>query len=732
MARSPHAAPALEGLKDLLAGKGPQDPAERIAALAALIEKLDHAYYVQAEQLIPDADYDRLFKELQALEAAHPALRSADSPTQRVARGLSDDFPSVDHAVPMLSLDNSYNAEDLAEWDRKVRALTGLEQPEYAVEPKFDGSSISLLYENDLLVRAATRGNGVQGEEITNNVKVLRSVPLRAPFSKLGIARAELRGEVVIAKEVFDAINARRAAEDLPTFQNPRNTAAGGLRMKDSSEVARRGMEAFIFHLGFAVSGEGTDLLDGSAKGLESHAAQLERLAEFGFQVPGRAARERHWLDRKLPDGPTAGTKPLPPMRVAKGIDKALAFVEAWELQRDAYPWEIDGMVLKVNDAAGQRRCGFTAHHPRWAIAFKFKAKQATTQLLDVEYQVGRTGAITPVAKLEPVALAGVTISSVSLHNADQIAEKDIRIGDTVVVERAGDVIPYIAGVVADARPEGTKELEFPTQCPSCSADLIREEGEVAWRCVNAECPAQTEERLIHFVAKSAMDIEGLGRDIVKRFVAEGFLQIVPDIFRLDQEAVSAHILALDGWGQKAVDNLRAGVAAARNQPLYRLLTGLGIRHVGATTAKALARVVDDIDQLAAMDAEALVELEDIGPVVAQSIVDFFARQGNQDMIRELKELGVNTQVLPEEKPQDGVFNGKTFLFTGSLERMTRAQAKEMVERLGGRNISGISAKLDVLVAGEKAGSKLKKAQEIGTIAIWTEDEFLARAEGEG
>ncbi len=703
-------------LHGLLAGGGPDAPAERAAALRRVIDALDRAYYVESRQVIPDADYDRLFAGLRALEEAHPELRVPESPTQRVARGLSDDFPEVRHEVPMLSLANSYNAEDLAEWDRRVRERTGLETPEYAVEPKFDGSSISLLYENDLLVRAATRGDGVAGENITNNVKTLRSVPLRAAFSRLGVARAELRGEVVIAKDTFGAINRRREEEGLPLFQNPRNTAAGGLRMKDSDEVARRGMEAFIFHLGHAVDEEGKDLLGTAEHGLESHADNLRRLHELGFAVPGFTPREAAWLAETEDAEPAS--------RVCRGIDEVRAYIDRWEERRDAYPWEIDGMVIKVNDVAAQRRCGATAHHPRWAMAYKFKAKQATTRLLKVDYQVGRTGAITPVAKLEPVRLAGVTISSVSLHNADQIAEKDIREGDLVIVERAGDVIPYIAGVVAEARPEGTEPFAFTARCPSCGSDLAREEGEVAWRCVNAECPAQAEERLIHFVAKNAMDVEGMGKDIVRRFYAEGLLTIIPDLFRLDYD----RILALDGWGEKAVENLRAGVEAARRQPLHRLLTGLGIRHVGATTAKTLTRVVDDLGQLAGMTEEALLELEDIGPVVARSIVEFFAREGNRDMIRQLGELGVNLTALPEEKPQDGVFRGKTFLFTGSLQRMTRAQAKEMVERLGGRNLSGVSAKLDVLVAGEKAGSKLKKAQEIGTIAVWTEDEFLERA----
>lgn len=686
-----------DNIRELLAGDGPQVPAERVVPLREAIEYLDRRYYVDAEQIVSDAEYDQLFAELRRLEAEHPDLLTPDSPTQRVARGLSDQFERVTHAVPMLSLENSYNPEDLREWDRRVRVLAASDAITYSVEPKFDGSSISLQYRNGVLVRGATRGDGTQGEDITNNVKVIRSIPLKADFPRFGIHLAEIRGEVVIAKKAFEAMNEKREAEGLPKFQNPRNTAAGGLRIKDSAEVAGRNLETFVFHLGYAIDERGEPVTSNGDTLLQSHAGTVELLDELGFQVPGEA------------------------MKVVQGIEEALAFIAEWELKRDTYAYEIDGMVIKVNDLAMQRRCGATAHHPRWAIAYKFKAKKAFTRLLKVEFQVGRTGAITPVAKLEPVSLAGVTISSVSLHNQDQIAEKDIRIGDMVWVERAGDVIPYIAGPRAEMRDGMEVPVQFPEHCPSCGTELVRAEGEVAVRCVNAECPAQTEERLIHFVAKDAMDIEGLGKDIVRRFYSEGILRVIPDVYRLPFD----RILDLDGWGEKAVSNLQTGVEKSRQQPLFRLINALGIRHVGVTTAKALSRHINDISQLADMSPEALMEIEDIGPIVAGSLAEFFSNPVNRGMIEELRELGVNTTTLDSEKPVQGVLSGKTLLFTGTLQRMTRDQAKALVEQHGGRNLSGISNKLDILVAGEKAGSKLKKAQEIGSIRILTESEFL-------
>lgn len=655
----------------------------------------DWRYYVKAEPVVSDFEYDTLFKLLKNIEEAYPALLTPDSPTQRVALGLTEDFKPVEHNVPMLSLDNSYNAEDLQEFHNRLVKIIEGEGIEYTVEPKFDGSSIALVYEDDKLVRAATRGDGVMGEEITNNAKALRSIPLSAPFSKFGIQKIEVRGEVVIRNQVFHELNEKREEAGLKTFQNARNTAAGALRMKDPKEVASRGLEAMLYQIGYAVDADGNNLLGNK---LNSHLENIRLLGELGFQIPKEETQR------------------------FKTIQEVSDFVQQWEAKRDDYPIEIDGMVIKLDDIDKQRQTGSTAHHPRWAIAFKFKAKQAKSKLEHVEYQVGRTGAVTPVAKITPVPLAGVTISSISLHNEDFIKEKDIRLGDTVLVERAGDVIPYITGVVLAERDGSEWEIDFPRQCPSCQSELVKPEGEAVWRCVNLECPAQQEERIIHFVSKGAMDIEGLGKDIVKRFMNEGIISQVTDIYQLDYD----RILALEGWKEKSVENLRSGVEASKQQPTWRLLVALGIRHVGSATAKVLAKKFPVLLDIKDSTLEELMELEDIGPKVAESIHEFFQNEANQQTIQELESLGVKVAQSAEEMaPTNDVLGGQTFLFTGSLERFTRDEAKELVEQHGGKLISSVSKKLNYLVAGPGAGSKLTKAQAIDTINIIDEDEFL-------
>lgn len=671
--------------------------ASDVSELRDVLRYHDWKYYVQAEPSISDIEYDKLFKALKDIEAKHPELVTPDSPTQRVAQVLTSDFQTVEHTVPMLSLSNSYNADDLFAFDESVKKLSNREDIQYAVEPKYDGASIALIYENDKLTRAATRGNGTEGEEITSNAKQIKNIPLEAGFSKFGISKIELRGEVVIELGIFDRMNEEREREGLKVFQNSRNTASGSLRMKDPAEVAKRNLEAFIYQIGYAADADGNELLGDT---LLSHFENIDMLDALGFQTP---------QDEKT---------------LAPSIEAVSQFVKDWEEKRDGYNYEIDGMVIKVNDLRLQNSLGFTAHHPRWAIAFKFKARQATTQLLNIEYQVGRTGAVTPVAKLDPVRLAGVTVSSVSLHNADFIEEKDIHIGDYVKVERAGDVIPYIDSVDLSKRAE-VEEVVFPTECPSCSAHLVRPEGEAVWRCENAECPAQAEERMIHFVSKGAMDIEGLGKDIVKRFMAEGIVSKIEDIYRLDYDK----ILALEGWKDKSVENLRNGVEKSKNQPLWRLLVALGIRHVGSATAKMLEKQIQRIDDLVSWNAESLAELEDIGPKVADSILSFFHNEENQALIKSLEELGVKVEKTEEDnKLKSNKLEGLTFLFTGALSRFSRDKAKELVEENGGKNLSGVSAKLNYLVAGEKAGSKLTKAEKLG-IPVISEDEFLGMIE---
>lgn len=668
-----------------------------IPGLCEVIKYHDWKYYVQAEPSISDIEYDKLFKSLKDLEAKHPEVVTPDSPTQRVAQVLTSDFQTVEHTVPMLSLSNSYNADDLFAFDESVKKLSNRSDIQYAVEPKYDGASIALIYENDMLTRAATRGNGTEGEEITGNAKRIKNIPLQADFSKYGISKIELRGEVVIELGVFDRMNEARETEGLKVFQNSRNTASGSLRMKDPEEVSKRNLEAFIYQVGYAADVHGNELLGHK---LLSHFENIDILHALGFQTP----QEEKTL--------------------VSSIEEVSEFVKEWEEKRDGYNYEIDGMVVKVNDLRLQNSLGFTAHHPRWAIAFKFKARQATTQLLNIEYQVGRTGAVTPVAKLDPVRLAGVTVSSVSLHNADFIHEKDIHLGDYVKVERAGDVIPYIASVDLTRRDK-VEAVVFPTECPSCAAQLVRPEGEAVWRCENAECPAQAEERMIHFVSKGAMDIEGLGKDIVKRFMTEGIVSKIEDIYRLDYEA----ILSLEGWKDKSVENLRSGVEKSKSQPLWRLLVALGIRHVGSATAKMLEKQIQRIDDLVSWNADSLAELEDVGPKVAESILSFFHNEENQALIKSLEELGVKVEKTEEDSAlKSNKLEGLTFLFTGSLSRFSRDKAKELVEENGGKNISGVSVKLNYLVAGEKAGSKLTKAEKLG-IPVISEDEFLGMIE---
>jgi DNA ligase (NAD+) len=682
---------------ELLSGKMHFDAAEKTSDLIAVIRYHDWKYYLQSTPSINDQQYDFLFKELKKIETEHPNLVRDDSPTQRIGLALSTDAKTVAHSVPMISLDNSYNADDLKEFDERLQKLLNGEAIQYCVEPKFDGSSIALLYENDKLVRAATRGNGVEGEDITHNARVLKSIPLQANFSERGISKIELRGEVVIANDVFKKLNEDRAKENLKTFQNSRNTASGSLRMKDPAETANRGLEAFMYQIGYAVDTNNNNVLGES---LNNHFENIDMLYTLGFKTPQSEKK------------------------ICNSIQEVIDFCNEWEAKRDSYNYEIDGMVIKVNKLTQQNKVGATGHHPRWAIAYKFKAKKARTKLLDIEYQVGRTGAITPVAKLEPVPLAGVTISSVSLHNEDFIKEKKLRMNAYVYVERSGDVIPYISGVDESSLDENTQEIIFPKNCPSCNSELVREAEESTWRCINLECIAKSEESIIHFVSKEAMDIDGLGRDIVIRFMKEGLIKQISDIYLLPNKKET--ILALDGWKEKSYNNLVDGIEASKNKALWRILVGLGIRHVGVIMAKKLAKQISSIFDLQAWTTEQLLELEDIGPKVAESIHQFFSNESNIHLLKELERNGV--ALVHNELNSEQIANtlaGKTFLFTGTLTKFTRDKAKELVEKNGGTILSGVSAKLSYLVAGAEAGSKLKKAQEIASIQIIDEDDFL-------
>lgn len=666
---------------------------ETIEQLRTVINWADWKYYVQSEPVLADEEYDKLFKKLVQLEEQFPEAASADSPTQRVARGLSERFPTVSHLVPMLSLDNTYNAEDLRDWDKRVRDGAGDQPIEYCVEPKYDGASISLIYEQDRMTRGATRGDGVMGEEITNNVRQIKSIPLSAALTRDGVDQIEIRGEVVIHKDTFAAYNAQRAAEGLSPLANPRNAASGTLRILDPQEVSKRRLSAILYNISY-VHTEGNKP---RPEVLDTHYGSLQWLYSLGFPTPVKE------------------------MKLFTHIDDVIEHCAAFELRRDELPFEIDGLVIKVNSLELQDMLGMTSHHPRWAVAYKFAARQATSKLLRVEYQVGRTGSITPVAKIEPVPLGGVTISSLSLFNEDVVREKDVRIGDTVLVERAGDVIPYVVKPLEELRDGTEQPIVFPTHCPVCSEPLERPQDEAVWRCINISCPAQVVERIIHFASKDAMDIRSFGDANVRRFYELDIVKDIPGVYAIDW----AKVQELGGFGAKSVSNLQAAIEQSKKQPLNRVIFGLGIRHVGETTAKTLANSVSHIRDFYEKTAEDLTALEDIGPKVAGSVAHFFANPENRHMLDTLEQLGLNLSNQHKTEKGDGIFSGKTFLFTGTLNQLKRSEAEALVEAQGGSILSGVSSKLNYLVVGEDAGSKLEKAKKLGTVAILSEADFL-------
>ncbi len=686
-------------------------PENKIEAFCELLKKVinfhDRQYYVNSNSLITDYDYDRLFKRLKEIESENPNLITADSPTQRVAKGLNQEFPTVKHLVPMMSLENSYSLADLENFETQIKkGLPSGTVVEYITEPKFDGSSIALIYDNDKLIRAATRGNGQEGDEITANAKAIKSIPLTVNFSQYGISKVEVRGEVLLELVMLQKLNEVRKKQneilraenkkELELYKNARNTAAGSLRLKDSAEVASRKLDAVIYQIGYAEDEQGKDITDI----FKSHDKNLEILTHLGFKTP--------YHDRG----------------VFTEIKDVEAFCKKWEIKRDSYHFDIDGMVIKVNSLQQQQALGKTSHHPKWAVAFKFKAKQATSTLLHVEFQVGRTGAITPVAKINPVQLMGVEISSISLHNEDFILDKDIRLHDTVLVERAGDVIPYIVGSIKEKRNGHEQKIQFPKECPSCQHHLVKPMDESVWRCINPNCPAQLEEHLIHFVSKQAMDIYGFGEENVRTFLREGIIKDIASIYKIDYERVRL----LEGWKDKSVQNLVSGIEASKNNELYRLIVGLGIRHIGSTTAKMLAKKVNKLTDFQYWNQEQYNELEDVGPKVAQSLFQFFTDEDSIKLIEALSTLGVNIYKT-EEVLSSSKLEGKSFLFTGTLTQFSRDEAKVLVEKNGGKNLSAVSANLDFLIAGEKAGSKLTKAQKIPTIQVIGEQDFLRMIE---
>ena len=663
--------------------------ARRIETLREEIRRHDRAYYVEARPTIPDAEYDALLAELVALEEEHPELRTADSPTQRVGGEPLEGFVTVRHAAPMLSLDNTYSAEELRKFDDRVRRGLALEADAppvtYEVEPKIDGVAVTLRYEQGRFAVGATRGNGVEGDDITRNLATVRSLPLVLPDGAPEVL--EVRGEVYLTHDGFQRMNEQVRAEGREPFVNPRNSTAGTLKLLDSRIVARRPLRIAVY-----------GMVAPTSHGLATQTEAGAYLRDLGF--------------------------PALEGQIAQGADGVLALVDEWAKRKDTLGYDVDGLVIKVDRFAEQDDLGFTSRFPRWAIAYKFPAEEKPTKLLDIVLQVGRTGAVTPTAILEPVFVSGTTVSRATLHNADEIERLDVRVGDTVVVKKAGEIIPKVERVVLEKRPRGLRKFRYPTTCPRCGNDLVREEGEVVIYCVNASCPAQLERSLMHYASRGAMDIEGLGEKLVLQLVSEGLVTKIDDLYDLTVE----QLLELERMGEKSATNLVEAIAASRERGLARLLFGLGIRHVGAQVARVLARAFRSLDALEAATEEELEGTEEVGPVIAASVRHFLDQPGNRDLLRSLRKRGVVTEEpdTGAPPPGEGILAGQTVVVTGTLARFTRKEIEDLIERHGGKAAGSVSKKTSFVVAGESAGSKKDKAESLG-VPVLTEDEFLAR-----
>jgi DNA ligase (NAD+) len=648
---------------------------ERAAQLRDLINRYNFLYYSADDPEVTDAEYDRLFAELKKLEADYPELITADSPTQRVGSAPLDKFTQVTHAMPMLSLDNVFDEAELTAFNQRVLDRLNTDAViTYAAEPKLDGLAISIRYENGLLVQAATRGDGAVGEDVTENVRTIRNIPLKLHGNNVPQV-VEIRGEIYMPKAGFEKLNQQRLANNEKLFVNPRNAAAGSLRQLNSSVTASRPLALFCYGLG-------------ELQGMErpsSHTEAMQIISEWGGAVS--------------PD-----TKQL------KGVDECLEFLHQLGERRASLSYDIDGVVFKVDDSRLQERLGFVSRAPRWAIAYKFPAQEESTQVIDIEVQVGRTGALTPVARLQPVFVGGVTVSNATLHNEDEVRRKDVRIGDTVIIRRAGDVIPEVVQVVKDKRPANATEFVMPTHCPVCGAEVERVEGEAVARCSGGLfCGAQRKEAIKHFASRKALDIDGLGDKLVEQLVDAELIKDPADLFYLNKEQFSS----LERMGDKSAENLVNALEQAKNTRFARFLYALGIREVGEATARSLALHFVELDKLTTAKEDELIEIEDVGPVVAHHIYTFFQQTHNLDVIQRLLDAGVN---WPEEKPvyADSALAGKTIVLTGTLENLSRSEAKEKLLALGAKVAGSVSAKTDYVVAGRDAGSKLNKAQSLG------------------
>lgn len=660
-------------------------PEERIARLREQINLHNYYYYVLDSPRISDAEYDALMRELQRLEAEHPEWITPDSPTQRVGAAPAEAFGVVEHREPLLSLGNVFDFEELRAWYRRALGLLDGEPFDMVCELKMDGLAVALTYENGLLVTGATRGDGWRGEDVTQNLRTVRSVPLSVP-KDIAPPRFEVRGEVYLPRESFKKLNESRAAEGLPLFANPRNAAAGSLRQLDPRVTAKRPLDIFIYALGWA-EGKPVPL---------THWEILEYLRALGFKISPYNIR-------------------------VKTIEEAEEYHRKWEEKRESLPFEADGVVIKVDRLDLQRRLGAVAREPRWAIAYKFAAIQATTVLKDIGINVGRTGSLNPYAILEPVRVGGVTVQHAALHNEDYIREKDLRIGDRVIVQRAGDVIPEIVAAVPDEEHEHRAPFRMPDRCPVCGAEVIRPSGEAMHRCTNMACPAQALERLKHFVSRGAMDIEGIGEKLCTALFEQGLVKDVADFYYLTRE----QLLDVERMGEKSASNILSSIEGSKDRPLGRLVFGLGIEHVGSETANLLARRFRTMDRLAQATEEELTAIPSVGPRIAQSVRAFFRQKQNLDIIERLRKAGVRMDQGPEaERAAGSPLAGRTFVLTGKLESLTREEAEERIRSLGGTAASSVSRKTSYVVAGADPGSKLEKARALG-IPVLTETEFL-------
>jgi DNA ligase (NAD+) len=658
---------------------------ERIKELRAYIKKLNHAYYDLSQPEISDKEYDDLLKELEKLEKAHPEFASQDSPIHKVGGEVEKGFKTIEHKIPMISLANTYSSEEIYDWEKRIKKISDTTELSYVVEPKIDGAGISLIYQDGNFIQGVTRGDGVRGEDITQNLKTIKSIPLKIKHIKLPHI-LEVRGEVFMSRKSFENLNEDRKKEGEVLFANPRNAAAGSLKILDSNIVKERNLDTFIYALGY-VEGEVP---------YKTHWEVLHWFKDLGFKIN-------------------------PYIKLVKNIDDVVEMCSLWDLKREDLGYDIDGMVIKVNSLDQQKNMGSTLKAPRWAIAYKFPAKQATTILEDIVVQVGRTGVLTPVAHLKPVSLSGVTISRATLHNFDEIARLDVRIGDRVLLERSGDVIPKIVKVIENVRTGSEKKFHIPKVCPVCGTDIIKEkEEEVAYRCPNAfSCPAQLVRGLEHFASRKAMDIEGLGQAIVEQLVEHKMVKNILDIYRLTKD----DFLKLEFFADKKADNLINAIENSKNRDLANLVFALGIRNVGEKAGSVLAKKFHNLENLKHAKIEDLENVPDIGPGIASSVVEFFNMEQNKNLLHDLKNLGINI-ISTKEKNKSNIFENQTFVFTGELESLTRDEAGKLVEENGGRVSNSVSKKTSYVVVGKEPGSKYNKALDLG-VKIITELDFM-------